>query len=187
MFGSFEPRFWETLAKHLPAPVPCLWTGPAIVPARVSLDHARKAAQQLRHPLILWDNYPVNDSARASRHLYLAPADRPAWLCRYTAGLIANPMNQANLSRPALAGLAAALAGRPLDAAAAIAQCFPPPLADLLVRDRSLFEQGGLDGVDADLQVSLLAEYRVVDHPAAREVCDWLQGAWAFDPACLTE
>jgi hyaluronoglucosaminidase len=61
MFGAFEPRFWETLARHLPQSVACLWTGPAIVPRKISLAHARKAARQMRHPLILWDNYPVND------------------------------------------------------------------------------------------------------------------------------
>jgi hyaluronoglucosaminidase len=98
MFGSFEPRFWETLAKHLPDPVACLWTGPAIVPRTISLAHARKAARQMQHPLILWDNYPVNDLSM-SDEMHLAPlAGRDSRLPEVVYGYLNNPLVQENLS-----------------------------------------------------------------------------------------
>jgi hyaluronoglucosaminidase len=97
MFGAFEPRFWETLAKHLPDPVPCLWTGPAIVPRKISLAHARKAAREMRHRLILWDNYPVND-LYMSDELHLAPlTSRDERLPEIVYGYLNNPMLQKSL------------------------------------------------------------------------------------------
>ena len=98
MFGSFEPRFWETLARHLPEPVACLWTGRAIVPRRISLAHARKVAHQMRHPLILWDNYPVNDLSM-SDEMHLAPlTGRDSRLPEVVYGYLNNPLMQESLS-----------------------------------------------------------------------------------------
>jgi hyaluronoglucosaminidase len=98
MFGAFEPRFWETLAGHLPDPVACLWTGPAIVPRTISLAHARKVARQMRHRLILWDNYPVNDLSM-SDEMHLAPlAGRDPRLPEAVYGYLNNPLMQESLS-----------------------------------------------------------------------------------------
>jgi hyaluronoglucosaminidase len=103
MFGVFEPRFWQTLARHLPAPVACLWTGPAIVPRTVSLAHARKVARQFKHPLILWDNYPVNDLSM-SDEMHLAPlAGRDSRLPAAVYGYLNNPLLQESLSLVPLA------------------------------------------------------------------------------------
>lgn len=97
-FGVFEPGFWKTLAKHLPEAVACLWTGPAIVPRKISLAHARKVAHQIRHPLILWDNYPVNDLSM-SDEMHLAPlTGRDPRLPDAVYGYLNNPLLQANLS-----------------------------------------------------------------------------------------
>lgn len=98
MFGDFEPRFWETLARHLPGSVACLWTGPAIVPLSISLAHARKVARQLKHPLILWDNYPVNDLSM-SDEMHLAPlTGRDPRLPEAVHGYLNNPLVQEELS-----------------------------------------------------------------------------------------
>ncbi|MBI3918882.1 MAG: beta-N-acetylglucosaminidase domain-containing protein [Betaproteobacteria bacterium] len=98
MFGAFEPRFWETLARHLPHSVACLWTGPAIVPRKISLTHARNAARQMRHPLILWDNYPVNDLSM-SDEMHLAPlVGRDSRLPEVVYGYLNNPLMQESLS-----------------------------------------------------------------------------------------
>ena len=97
-FGAFERSFWNTLARHLPEPVACFWTGPAVVPRRISLAHARKVARQIRHPLILWDNYPVND-LHMSDELHLAPlTGRDPRLPETVYGYLNNPLLQENLS-----------------------------------------------------------------------------------------
>ena len=61
VFGRFEPNFLEILGEYLPATVPCFWTGPSVVSKQISVFHVQKIARRLKHPLLLWDNYPVND------------------------------------------------------------------------------------------------------------------------------
>lgn len=98
MFGAFEPRFLETLAGHLPETVACFWTGPAVVSSKISLAHARKVAQRLRHRLILWDNYPVNDLSM-SQEMHLGPlTGRDPRLPEQVYGYLNNPLLQESLS-----------------------------------------------------------------------------------------
>jgi hypothetical protein len=98
MFGAFERSFWKTLSRHLPETVACLWTGPAVVPRRISLAHARRVARQIRHRLILWDNYPVNDLSM-SDEMHLAPlTGRDPRLPQSVYGYLNNPLLQERLS-----------------------------------------------------------------------------------------
>lgn len=98
MFGAFEPRFLETLAEHLPGAVACFWTGPAVVSNKISLAHIRKAAKRLKHRLILWDNYPVNDLAM-SMEMHLGPlSGRDPRLPEQVYGYLNNPLLQESLS-----------------------------------------------------------------------------------------
>jgi len=96
-FGSFEPEFWETFAACLPAGVACFWTGPAVVSRRISLGDARRAAEALKHPLLLWDNYPVNDLSM-SDELHIGPLrGRDPRLPRAVQGYLNNPLLQPEL------------------------------------------------------------------------------------------
>ncbi len=61
VFGQFEPKFLETLAQYLPPNIPCFWTGPSVVSKSITLAHVRRIAKKIKRPLLLWDNYPVND------------------------------------------------------------------------------------------------------------------------------
>ena len=98
IFGSFEPRFLETLAHHLPEEIPCLWTGPQVVSKKITLAHAKKIARQLKHRIILWDNYPVNDLAM-SMEMHLGPlAGRDPKLPEQVYGYLNNPLLQESLS-----------------------------------------------------------------------------------------
>jgi hyaluronoglucosaminidase len=103
MFGAFEPDFLETLAEALPQEVACFWTGPAIVPERITLAHMRSIAARLRHRLILWDNYPVNDLSMRDE-LHVGPlAGRDPRLPRAVYGYLNNPSLQPELGRVPLA------------------------------------------------------------------------------------
>ena len=76
VFGQFEPEFLETLAQYLPPNIPCFWTGPSVVSKSITLAHARRVAKKIQRPLLLWDNYPVNDLLHARRVTY-RPTHRP--------------------------------------------------------------------------------------------------------------
>jgi hyaluronoglucosaminidase len=103
VFGRFESNFLEKLAQHLPANVACFWTGPAVVSGKITLEHARQIARRVRHPLLLWDNYPVNDLSMASE-LHIGPLlGRDRRLPEIVYGYLNNPMLQPNLSLVPLA------------------------------------------------------------------------------------
>jgi len=103
VFGRFEANFLERLAENLPASVDCFWTGPAVVSATITLAHARRIARRLRHRLLLWDNYPVNDLSMASE-LHIGPLmGRDRSLPEIVYGYLNNPMLQPALSLVPLA------------------------------------------------------------------------------------
>lgn len=93
-FGDFEPQFLEKLRETLPESVACMWTGPAIVPERITLEHIEEVSAILRRPLILWDNYPVNDLAM-SEEMHLGPlTGRDPRLPGRVIGYLNNPLLQ---------------------------------------------------------------------------------------------
>lgn len=98
VFGRFEPNFLETLAERLPARVACFWTGPAIVAKKITLAHVRATAARIGHrPLLLWDNYPVNDLSM-SDELHIGPlTGRDPFLPAFVYGYLNNPLLQEEL------------------------------------------------------------------------------------------
>ena len=98
IFGEFEKRFLETLAEHLPPEVACLWTGPFVVAKKITLAHVRAIAKRLNRPLILWDNYPVNDLSMRDQ-LHIGPLKgRDPRLAETVYGYLNNPLLQEELS-----------------------------------------------------------------------------------------
>ena len=91
------------LARRLPPDVPIGWTGPGVFASTITAAQARARADCLAgRPVVLWDNYPVNDTV-LSINLHLGPlsgraADLPAALYAH----LFNPMTQAHASLVAL-------------------------------------------------------------------------------------
>jgi hypothetical protein len=66
-------------AAELPAGTPIAWTGPDITSPVVTAEVASRLAAELGHPLLLCDNWPVNDLGMAGQlHLGPAPYREPA-------------------------------------------------------------------------------------------------------------
>ena len=98
IFGKFEPNFLETLGLYLPANVPCFWTGPSVVSKTIALSHVKRIGKKIERPLLLWDNYPVNDLSM-SDELHLGPlTGRDPRLPEYVFGYLNNPLLQEELS-----------------------------------------------------------------------------------------
>ncbi len=103
VFGRFEIHFLDHLAEHLPANVACFWTGPRVVSHEITLEHIRRIAGRIHHPLLLWDNYPVNDLSM-SDELHIGPVyHRDPRLPELVYGYLNNPLLQAELSLVPLA------------------------------------------------------------------------------------
>lgn len=184
-FGPMPAHYWQRLGEWLAPEVDIFWTGQRVCADTVGRAELEALQATFRRPLTLWDNYPVNDGALRSRHLYLDPLPgREPGLGQALRGHFCNPMNQPWLSLPALAGLgrlhgAATLPGDWL------ARQLGRELWAKLQADAGRFRDPGLDGLPE--REALAAEYAQLDGPAAAEVAGWLRGEYAFDPACLTD
>jgi len=98
VFGEFEPHFLETLARYLPPHIPCFWTGPSVVSKFITLPHVRRIARKIQRPMLLWDNYPVNDLSMVNE-LHIGPLiGRDPQLPQTVYGYLNNPLLQEELS-----------------------------------------------------------------------------------------
>ncbi|AJC55181.1 beta-N-acetylglucosaminidase domain-containing protein [Streptomyces sp. 769] len=93
------------LAAKLDADVLVEWTGVGVLAPTMTVAQAKQARQVFGHPILVWDNYPVNDYV--SKRLMLGPFNgRAPGVPAQLAGLTANPMIQPAASKLALATVA---------------------------------------------------------------------------------
>lgn len=86
--------YLEALGRTLHPDVYLFWTGPEVVPPRITAKDAETFKGIVRHRVILWDNYPVNDG---SATMHLGPVTgRAADLCRFVDGYMGNPLSPQN-------------------------------------------------------------------------------------------
>lgn len=192
LFGSPPERYLEELGALLPQDIDIFWTGPKVISQEYPRAHLQDIAQKLQRKPLLWDNYPVNDAKRLTSFLHLLPFNRnAAELRELCAGHLANPMNQAALSQLPLHTLASlyqdSTATRDALLKEACSSLLPQELAEALLQDAASFQHEGLERFAPERRQALLQRYeRLLPAAAALEVMEWLQDAYAFDPACLT-
>jgi hyaluronoglucosaminidase len=182
-FGQRPEGYLEDLGRMLDPEVEIFWTGPEVCSREYTTDHLERVADQLQRKPFLWDNYPVNDGPRMSQHLHLrAFSGRPASIDRHIVGHAVNPASQPTLSLIPALTLAESYArasaydeSEAFDLAAK--QILGSELAALVTADLHVLQDVGLDNLGPAAGL-LRARYKEIDHPAAREIVDWLDGAW---------
>jgi hyaluronoglucosaminidase len=109
--GTRPSPYLSTLATELPDAVDVFWTGPTVCSPVIGGDDARAWRDAVGgRPLLLWDNYPVNDAVM-ERELHLGPyRGRDAGLTDVVDGVLCNPMLQPRASLVPLATAAEFLA-----------------------------------------------------------------------------
>jgi hypothetical protein len=101
--------YHAALASALDRGVAVGWTGPGVFADVITVAQARARAACLGRPVVLWDNFPVNDTV-LSNNLHLGPlTGREAGLPRVLGGYLLNPMTQPHASLVALGTAAAYL------------------------------------------------------------------------------
>jgi hyaluronoglucosaminidase len=96
-----DTPYKRALRERLDPEVVVHWTGLGVVPETITVEQAARAREAFGHPILIWDNYPVNDYAAG--RLPLAPyTGREPGLSAHVAGVISNPANQAAVSEVAL-------------------------------------------------------------------------------------
>ena len=180
--GRRPDHYLEDLGERLDRAIQIFWTGPRICSDEYTESHLADVTSRLGRKPFLWDNYPVNDGPKMSKHLYIrAATGRSYQLEKTAAGLAANPMNQAALSMIPLATLAASFEQREAyDPARAFEKATRKlcgdELASALKEDLPTFHDAGLDTIGASEKHQLIRKYARFSNVFADEVIRWLEG-----------
>ncbi|WP_449657594.1 beta-N-acetylglucosaminidase domain-containing protein [Streptomyces afghaniensis] len=96
-----DSPYKKALREKLEASVVVEWTGVGVIAPTITADQVAKAREVYGHPILVWDNYPVNDYVTS--RLLLGPyTGREPAVAKAAAGVTANPMVQGEASRIAL-------------------------------------------------------------------------------------
>jgi hyaluronoglucosaminidase len=193
-FGAMPDSYLSDLGLMLDREIDIFWTGEKVRSESYPPEHLKEVTELLGRQPFLWDNHLANDGAQSSQTLpLLSPLTRADLASEGTAGCAINPPNQPWLARLPLAMSAFAgrrgAAGEPSARflAAARAEC-GERLAQTLFEDLPPLQDQGLEAMGEETRAALLEKYRTFKGSAfAREIVRFLEGAYAFDPACLTE
>jgi hypothetical protein len=193
VFGQRPPDYLHELGRRLDPAIDIMWTGPEVCSFELTTGHLAKVADKIgRHPF-LWDNYPVNDGQRMSRHLHIRGfTGRSPEIWRHIAAHGINPASQPVLSRiPALTLADSYNFGEDYDYGVslkkAVRTVLGPELGEQVRRDLVMLQDRGLDRMDRR-RIILRETYQAYDHPGAGEILAWLDGQWTvFDGTAQTQ
>ncbi len=108
IYWGIKPNaYWNGLKTALAPSIDVMWTGPWVLSQSITATEATAVEKAMGHPVVIWDNYPVNDYTYVQPphhpHLFLGPVvGRSPQLPQVVAGYFFNPMLQAFASEPAL-------------------------------------------------------------------------------------
>jgi hyaluronoglucosaminidase len=95
---NWDTEYRKDLREGLDTEIMVFWTGYNTVAEYIPNFDGNRAKEIFNHPLILWDNYPVNDMA--TDHLFMGPlVNRGNKLSESHVGMLSNPMIPWHLSK----------------------------------------------------------------------------------------
>lgn len=184
VFGQRPEQYLEALGAELDPAIQVFWTGEEVCSREISPGHLRGVAAALQRKPLLWDNYPVNDGDRMSRHLHVRGfSGRPAANAAHLVGHAINPALQSVLTLiPALTLAESYARGEDYEYGKAFwnaaINVLDKPLAQQVQADLLLLQDAGLHRLSEQRKASLTEKYACFDHPAAREIVRWLAGGY---------
>lgn len=184
VFGQRPVDYLKTLGEALDPAIRVFWTGEEVCAKEVSPGHLKRVGELLQRKPLLWDNYPVNDGDRMSRHLHLRGfTGRPADNASLLAGHAINPALQPTLTTiPAITLADSYRLGPDYEYGHAFRkaahQVLGGELADQVNNDLLLLQDTGLNRISDERRQTMLNCYQAFEHPAAREIVRWLKGEY---------
>jgi hyaluronoglucosaminidase len=191
IFGARPHDYLEVLGRELHPDVQVFWTGEEICSRALSVGDLQRTGDLLQRKPFVWDNYPVNDTARMSRYLHLRGfTGRPASIAPHVSAHGVNPALQPTLSLiPALTLADSYRRGDNYAYGASTDVASQLVLGDVLaalVRDDMLwFTDVGRDRLDEERIASLRERYAKFDQEGAKEIVAWLDGAYQITDAII--
>lgn len=184
LFGAMPTDYWQTLGEQLDPAIDLLWTGNQVISEDYPAADLQHISNLFRRQPVIWDNSRVNDGRKSSPFLPLRAMTDVAQLQGRASALLVNPMNPPTLAMIVLQTLT--LQGDPCSRLEQAINRVAPELQQALGDTLGLLRDKGLDNLaDSDRQL-IERRFAGFEHPAAREIMQWLAGAYRFDPDCLT-
>lgn len=184
VFGQRPEHYLEDLGRALDPSVQVFWTGEEVCSREISPGHLQRVSEALGRKPVLWDNYPVNDGDRMSRHLHLRGfTGRPAANRAYIAGHAINPALQPTLTTIPAITLARSYRQGPgyqygQAFRRAAEEVLGKDLARQITADLLILQDAGLERISSERHRAMTECYRRFDHPAAAEILKWLAGEY---------
>ncbi len=95
---NWDTEYRNDLKEQMDSDIMVFWTGYRVVAEYIPNQDGLNALESFGHPLILWDNYPVNDMA--TDRIFMGPLiNRGKRLYESHIGMISNPMIEWHLSK----------------------------------------------------------------------------------------
>lgn len=183
VFGQRPENYVEDFGRLVDRSIHVFWTGEEVLTRQYSRGHLERIGQQLQRKPFIWDNYPVNDGERMSNYLHLrAFTGRPAEMGELIAAHGVNPALQPTLSRiPALTLVDSYQQGGryqyQLSYQNACMTVLGEELGQRVYEDLLFLHDYGLHSL-GKREEELRKRYTGVDHAAAREIIEWLDGGY---------
>lgn len=95
---NWDSQYRNDLKIKMDADIKVFYTGDNVCAEIIDNDNAEKIKDVYDHPIVLWENYPVNDFWKS--RIFLAPiTNRGTNLNQHFESMVSNPMNQWHASK----------------------------------------------------------------------------------------
>jgi hyaluronoglucosaminidase len=191
VFGQRPIGYVEGLKSFISKDADICWTGPKVISEEISRTHLEEVSSILGRKPFIWENIFANDGPRNCKFLKLKYfTGRDDSLSSGTSGVAFNLMNQPYLSQLVYLSSLFVMNENLAPADAFGKSCYvlyTAELAQFMLKNRTLFLEGGLDKITEDEKKILIQELASHQDPAALEIIDWLNGQYIVGPECLTD
>ncbi len=192
IFGTMPENYFSDLRRDIPpSRLKLFWTGNQVISTSIKAEDIKKARAYTGSEIMLWDNYPVNDGKKICDKLFTAPffgRDTLKTLGKDFMHAV-NPMCEAALSSIPLSSLPLIYKGA---GQAEIEKAYDDELklhfGQNALRLKDFLKCCGEEGLEAAsvYKDEILKDLSSVNTLGAAELRSYLNGEFAFDPACLT-
>lgn len=193
VFGKCPENYFEQIVEGLNENIEVFWTGNKVLSKSITNDDIEKINALLKRKVTIWDNYPVNDGKFICKKIYTREFSNRTNLDGITMSHAVNPMLESELTKISLATLPLCYENKDqsfinqkrLDLVKELFKLYDNDF-NLLVTLLDKLNDLGIDEFSKEEKSSLFELCNKSGTKAANDLKDFLNGKYAFDPACLT-
>lgn len=191
VFGKMPLNYLEDIARLIPSDISMAWTGPKVISPEIPREHIAGVEKLLKRKPFMWENLFANDGPKNCKFLKLRPFDgREEKLDDLTEAWGFNMMNQPELSKITFLASVKVLRDHLSPDVAfkeSLRMLCTDELAEFISIHRKTFLERGLDQLTPDEKEDFLRTLQSFPDKAAREIEEWLKGAYIVGSECLTD